>query len=321
MQVQQDGAHPTISVLMSVRNGLPYLETAIRSILSQTFDDFEFVIVDNASTDGSIELVERLAAADSRIVFLRNARDLGQSGSLNRGLEICRGAWIARMDADDAALPARFESQLAFVRDNPDVKATSCLAYYINAKDERVGKTFHDLTTREALRRYRNEGRAIGMLHPGALIEKNTLVRVGGYRPAFDPANDIDLWCRISDDAAVLVQPEYLMEYRVHGGSDIARAFRLSLQKTLWARDCMRARRASKPEPVWEDFLAGRKNASWWLRLNRWRKANAKRLYRQSALNRISSHAFRSLVEMGVATLLQPAYTLRRIKGQLYRGA
>lgn len=310
---------PRISVLMSVRNGLPYVEECIRSIAAQTFRDWEFIIVDNASTDGTIELVEKIAADEPRIRFLRNERDLGQSGSLNRGLEVCRGQWIARMDADDVALPNRFERQLAFVDKTPDVKATSCLAYYINAKSRRVGKTFHDLTTREAFDRYRSEGRAIGMLHPGALIERTTLVNAGGYRTLFDPANDIDLWCRISDRSLVLVQPEYLMEYRVHGGSDIARSFHLSLQKSLWARDSMRARRAGRPEPGWEEFLAGRRNAPWWVRLNRWRKANAKRLYRQSALDRISSQAFRSTIEMGVAALLQPTYTLRRIKGQFYR--
>lgn len=310
---------PRISVLMSVRNGLPYLEACIQSIVAQTFRDWEFIIVDNASSDGTIELVEKIAASEPRIRFFLNPRDLGQSGSLNRGLENCRGQWVARMDADDIALPNRFERQLSFVDYMPDVKATSCLAYYINAKSDRVGKTFHDLTTREAFERYRAEGRAIGLLHPGALIERATLESAGGYRTAFDPANDIDLWCRISDHSLVLVQPEYLMEYRVHGGSDIARMFHVSLQKSLWARDCMRARRADRPEPGWEEFLAGRRNAPWWLRLNRWRKANAKRLYRQSALDRISSQAVRAMFEMGGAALLQPTYTLRRVKGQLYK--
>ena len=310
---------PQISVLMSVRNGLPYLEAAVNSILNQTFRDFEFVIVDNGSKDATPEAVERMAAADPRIRFFRNTGDLSQSGGLNRGLAECRGTWIARMDADDIALPERFDRQMCFATSNPDVKATSCLAYYIDARSRRVGKTFHDLTTREAFKNYKEEGRAIGLLHPGSLIEARTLIGLGGYRPAFDPANDIDLWCRISDRDVVLVQPEYLMEYRIHGGSDIAKSFRLSHQKSLWGRDCMRARRAGNPEPSWEEFLEERRRAPWWVRLNRWRKANAKRLYRQSALDRISSQTLRAWLEMGAAALLQPTYAIVRAFGQRYR--
>lgn len=311
---------PKISVLMSVRNGMPYVEQAIRSIIGQTFQDWEFVIVDNASKDGTIELIENIARSEPRIRFFRNEADLGQSGGLNRGLEYCRGQWIARMDADDQALPNRLERQMAFIGENPDVKATSSLAYYINSEGRRVGKTFHDLTTRMAFERYRSEGRSIGLLHPGALVNRAVMSQLKGYRPSFDPANDIDLWSRISDHHLVLVQPEFLMEYRVHGGSDIARSFHLSIQKALWARNCMRARRSGKPEPGWEEFLEERSNAPWWLRLNRWRKATAKRLYRQSALDHITSQPVRSFMEMSGAALLQPTYAINRIKGQLYRG-
>ena len=132
---------PLVSVLMSVRNGLPYLEQAVRSILAQTFTGWEFVILDNASSDDSAGMIEKFAAQEPRIRFFRNAEDLGQSGALNRGLAHCRGKWIARIDADDVALPNRFERQLAFLRDNPDVKVTSCLAYYINEEGKRAGKT------------------------------------------------------------------------------------------------------------------------------------------------------------------------------------
>jgi len=310
---------PQISVLMSVRNGLRYVDAAVNSILTQTFADFEFIIVENGSTDGTAEALERWAAKDSRIRLLRNPKDENQSGGLNYGLRACRAAWVARMDADDIALPDRFARQIAFVSENPDVKATSCLAYYIDAQSRRVGKSVSDLTSREVFERYMAEGRSPGLMHPGALIETELLKRLGGYRPQFEPANDIDLWCRVADHGVVLVQPEYLIEYRVHGGSGIARAFSLSLQKAIWARDCMRARRSSTPEPTWEQFVAGRRSAPWWLRLNRWRKANAKRLYRQSALDRISSQMFPAVIEMSAAALLQPTYAVRRLIGQRYR--
>src|SRR5436190_17183838 len=142
-------APPKISVLMSVRNGLPYLKETVPSILGQTFEDFEFVIVDNASTDGTREYLKEINTITGRIRLLLNERDLGHSGGLNRGLHACRAEWIARIDADDLALPDRLERQLGFVEDHPDVKVTSCLAYYINEKGERKGKTTLDLVSVE----------------------------------------------------------------------------------------------------------------------------------------------------------------------------
>jgi glycosyltransferase involved in cell wall biosynthesis len=311
---------PLISVLMSVRNGLPYVEQTVRSILAQTIDDWEFIIVDNASTDGSAEAIDRILQTEPRIILIRNSSDLGHSGALNVGLQHCRGAWIARIDADDIALPDRLERQLEFLRGNPDVKVTSCLAYYINANGTRVGKSFNDLTTRETYLRYMRQNLAIGILHPGAVIDRTELNEVGGYRQEYGPANDIDLWARLCERGAlILVQNEYLMEYRVHAGSETAQDFEHSRLKYQWARDCMRARRQGQPEPPWAAYVEGRLHAPWWKRLNRWRKTNARRLYRQSAQNLISRRALRALMEMTMATLLQPTYTVPRLKGQILK--
>ena len=296
---------------------MPYVGETIASVIDQTFTGWEFVIVDNASADGSADLIESLARQESRIRMIRNDSDLGHSGGLNRGLAVCRGEWIARIDADDVALPDRFERQLAFVGAQPDVRVTSCLAHYINADGQTVGNTFHDLTTREVFDRYMREGLAIGILHPGALIDRALLSRVDGYRGQFDPANDIDLWARLCEAGAlILVQPEYLMKYRVHSGSISSKSFQFARLKYQWARNCMRARRSGLPEPGWEEFLEQRHNAPWWRRLNRWRKTQARRLYRQSAQHHIVRRQLRAAIDIGLATLLQPTYTVPRLRGQ-----
>ena len=304
---------------MSVKNGLPYVQETIDSIIHQSFSGWELVVVDNASGDGTGDYIERRAQDEPRIRLLRNSTDLGHSGGLNRGLAACRGMWIARIDADDRALPQRLERQLAFVRAHREVKVTSCLAYYIDANGRRVGKTYHDLTSPEAFRRYMATNEAIGILHPGALIERATLLKVGGYRVEFDPANDIDLWARISEHDMILVQPDYLMEYRVHPGAGMAQSFLGARMKYDWSRVCMKARRSSQPEPTWEEFLAEWNNQPWLLRLNRWRKITAKRLYRQAALHWITGPSIHAALEFGSAVILQPSYTIPRWKGQLLR--
>ncbi len=142
----------------------------------------------------------------------------------------------------------------------------------------------------------------------------------GGYRQEYFPANDIDLWGRIADAGGlILVQPEYLMHYRVHAGSATAQGFKNARLKYQSARDSMRARRRGLPEPAWDAYVESRLNAPWWKRLNRWRKTNARRLYRQAAQNLLSRKAVRAAAEIFAATLLQPTYTVPRLKGQLLK--
>lgn len=307
---------PKISVLLSVRNGLPYVGQTIASILAQTFSDFEFVIVDNCSTDGSRALLQQIAPTDPRIRLLLNERDLGHSGGLNRGLETCRADWIARIDADDVALPNRLERQFAFVQAHPEVAVTCCLAYYINEHGQRRGKTFLEITTVEKFRDYMARNEAIGLLHPGILMRRDAVLEVGGYREPFGGANDIDLWSRISERHIILVQPEYLMEYRVHGAALGSLKFLDHRLKYEWCRVCMLARRSGQPEPSWENFLEKWNHVGVWTKLNRARKIHAKMYYRRGGESFIADRKIKGGGYLLLSALLQPRYALKRLARQ-----
>jgi glycosyltransferase involved in cell wall biosynthesis len=238
---------------MPMRNSLPYLVEAIDSIVNQTFTDWELVIVDNASTDDSVAYARERAAADTRIHIFENEHNIGVTGSLNRGLSLCRGEWIARMDADDRALPDRFARQIAFLDENEDVIVLSCFAHYIDSKGRRIARGPHDLTSREAYRRYMAERKVIGILHPGAMIKRSEIDAIGGYRTEYEPAEDTDLWNRISERGVVMVLPEFLMEYRLHDTSIVATEMDIAHRKRGWVRVSMEARRDGRPEPTWEE--------------------------------------------------------------------
>jgi glycosyltransferase involved in cell wall biosynthesis len=304
---------PAVSVIMSVYNGLPYVRETVDSIAAQTFQDWEMVINDNASEDGTKEYLEQRARDDPRIRFFPSAVNLGCADGYNRAFAESRGRWIAIIDADDRALPKRLERQLAFVAQYPDIKVASCLSYYIDERGKRVGKTAHNLTTPEAFRRYMETNEAIGILNPGAFIQREAFREAGGYRDAFFPAEDIDLWARISERGMILVQPERLMEYRVHAGSSVTQSFMRSRMKYEWSRACSRARRSGQPEPDWETFLADWNAQPLLKRLDRWRKTNAKRLYREAAYHWISRRRFAAAWEFAFGTALQPRYTLARL--------
>lgn len=305
---------------MSVRNGLPYIRQTVPSVLGQTFTDFEFVIVDNASTDGTPGYLREVAARDERLRVFLNERDLGHSGGLNRGLAECRGEWVARIDADDIALPQRLERQWAFVHEHPEVAVTSCLAYYINQAGVRKGKTFHDLTTVAKFREYVARNAPIGLLHPGVFMRRDVATATGGYREAFGAANDIDLWARISERGhVILVQPEHLMEYRVHPGAIGSRKLLEARLKFEWARACLVARRANQPEPTWDAFQRAWRNVPLGQRLNRQRKFFAKACYRRAGENYVFGRPIRSAGLFALAALLQPGYAVSRVRGQFLR--
>jgi glycosyltransferase involved in cell wall biosynthesis len=110
---------PRITVLMPVHNGEPYLDASVRSILGQTYGDFEFLVIDDGSTDGSARILR--AYQDPRFRIVENGRNLGVVETLNRGLSLSRGEYVARMDCDDESLPERLERQVSFLDSHPEV--------------------------------------------------------------------------------------------------------------------------------------------------------------------------------------------------------
>jgi glycosyltransferase involved in cell wall biosynthesis len=130
---------PRISVVMSVYNGEKYLRQAIESILQQTYTDFEFIIIDDGSTDSSREIIQ--SYDDKRIRLVINEQNIGLTKSLNKGIRLAKGEFIARMDADDISLPQRFEKQVAYLDSHPEV---GVLGTYANIIDHR-GKIINNI--------------------------------------------------------------------------------------------------------------------------------------------------------------------------------
>lgn len=308
---------PAISVLMPMRNGQPFLAEAIDSILNQTFQDWEFVIVDNCSTDGSAEYALERAATEPRIKVLRNDTNVGITYSLNRGLEACRGEWVARIDCDDRAMPERLERQLGFVRANPDVVVLSCFANYINAAGERIGRGPHDLISHDAYRRAMDRNEVIGILHPGALIKREAFATVGTYRTEYEPAEDTDLWNRLSEAGVVMVLPEYLMDYRLHSGSIVARQMRLGHLKREWVSVCMRSRRSGLAEPTWEEVQQRWATSPLFERLDRSRRLNVDAMLRQGRQDLAAGKSIAAYSRFAAAAIMRPGYSLPRVMRHL----
>jgi glycosyltransferase involved in cell wall biosynthesis len=202
---------------MSCYNGLPYVEEAVQSILAQTFREFRFVIVDDASSDGSRELLQKLAKQDDRVTLLLNEQNFGLTNSLNRGIAITDSEWIARMDADDVALPHRLENQWRHVKSHPELLLLGSNVIFI----DECGKPF-PVNSRIPLKHEEIDASLLvggwPIFHPTVLVKTSVLKQIGGYRKGIY-LEDHDLFLRLAENGRVANLSEKLLYYRRHQGA------------------------------------------------------------------------------------------------------
>ena len=201
---------PRITVLMPVYNGEPYLHEAIDSILQQSFADFEFLIIDDGSTDRSAAIVE--SYDDPRIRLVSNERNLGLVLTLNRGLELCRGEYIARMDSDDIALPSRLRKQLDFLDKNPEIGLCGTWSRRFHGGHHHL---FTPPTEDTAIRFQLIFDNVF--YHNTIMMRRQFLHEYGlTYDASFQHAEDYEFWVRCSKYTKVANLPEILVLYRFH---------------------------------------------------------------------------------------------------------
>jgi len=206
-----------VSVIMAVCNGEKFLQDAVESVLKQSVDDFEFLIIDDGSTDGSGEILENFSKKDSRVRLIRQ-KNIGLTKSLNIGLRHARGEFIARMDGDDLCFPNRFATQLDFLRQNPDVVACGSNVELIDSDGDRIG-VYRRPQTHEEIEEHFWSGLAGAIVHPSAMIRTDALKKIGGYNERFSKCQDYDLWFRLAEIGRLANVSEVLLQWRQHANS------------------------------------------------------------------------------------------------------
>jgi GT2 family glycosyltransferase len=200
---------------MPAHNAGRWLTEAVESVLSQTFSDFELIVVDDGSTDATAEILAGFKRRDPRVKVLRQARK-GLAAALNRGLAAARAPLLARLDADDVAHPSRLGRQYETLEARPGVGLLGSWAQEIDA-DGRPLRQRRPETHPEVLDRLLT--RSNPFVHSSVMARTELLRRLGGYRCVFEAAEDYDLWLRVAEHAKVANLPEALVKYRVHGAS------------------------------------------------------------------------------------------------------
>ena len=216
-----------LSVLMTVYNGMPYLPLAIESILNQTCSDFDFVIVDDCSSDNSREIV--LEYDDLCIRLIRNEKNMGQTRSLNHGLSKIDTALVARMDADDISHESRLEKQIQYLKEHPDVAAVGTNLRTIDPEGNKIG----DFAFPEKDITLRWMQLFDCPVSCGAVIFKKSIIwdRLGGFDPSIRYAQDWELWSRVFPEYRLANVQEYLLDVREHPGASSVASNELMLKE------------------------------------------------------------------------------------------
>ena len=201
---------------MPVYNTARYLPAAVESILAQTFSEFEFIIIDDGSTDRSGKILEKYAAQDDRIHLIRRANQ-GISKTRNQLLEQASGELVAIMDADDIALPDRFACQVDFLRTHAGVVCVGSALDWIDERDRYLGHC--EMPQSDAEIQSLLVGGISMLHHPCTMARRSALLQVGGYDESMTASIDLDLWLRLGEVGKLANLPETLLQYRLHSQS------------------------------------------------------------------------------------------------------
>jgi len=204
---------PVISVLLPVYNGSRYLRKAVDSILAQSFGDFELIAVDDGSSDDSLRILETYT--DPRLIILKHSENKGIVQTLNTGLSRCTGRYIARMDADDIALPERFSQQATYFDTYPDTGVVDTVQACIDESDHPTGRSNSSVIDAKDIYRTLPKTNCLG--HPSVMV-RGDLLRTYGYRHV--AYEDYDLWLRMAADGISIVKLKTpLLLFREHSSS------------------------------------------------------------------------------------------------------
>jgi glycosyltransferase involved in cell wall biosynthesis len=236
---------PAVSVLLPTYNNARFLAAAVESVLAQSFGDFELIVVDDGSADGTPDVLAGFH--DPRLAVVRHGRNLGITPALNRGLAQCRADLVARMDGDDLSEPDRFRRQADFLARHPDHALVGSNALEMDDAGRVVGLRERPLSHEEVAAHLIERGNAV--VHGSAMFRRQAVADLGGYREPLRLVEDYDLWLRLSERARLANLPEPLYRHRIGNDLDSRRYLRQQAAAEV-ARQLAVERRRTGADPL-----------------------------------------------------------------------
>jgi len=262
-------------------------------------------VVENGSTDGTVEALARFAARESRIEVV-SAGDIGLVAARNLGLSRATAEFVALLDADDVWLPGKLARQMARFESEPEAGAVGSFAWYIGPGGNRMGIFRRGPRNRTDWKRSVDQMRVVSLVASSAVMRRALVEEVGGFDRAVPVAHDLVLFTSLAQLAPVMAIPEPLVCYRIHGSSLSVRNTAVQLSVSRWVRGVLRSRRRREAPKSFAAFQAAEANARCVIRFLRWTRAAEIHCYRMGGL-RISEHrVLRGLAFLALAFLASP---------------
>lgn len=302
-----------VSVIMPAYNSAAYIAEAIESILAQTYPHFEFIIVDDGSTDDTRAIIQQYARQDARIVPLQMPQNSGASAARNAAIELAQHEWIVAMDADDIARPHRIETLLNAAKNDPEVVVWGSYLTRINVNGDVLEEMALGVTSKEAFYALDRTKQIIELFNPCAMFRRSVFMAVGGYDAAMSPSEDSDLWDRMAEHGPIVIIPQSLLLYRLHDKS-------LTIMNQVRMRQIHRyiieryiARQQGK-QLTFDAFMRDFNDIPAWQRFVRYCKDRSRYYSKLSVIAWGRKHRIRALCYGMVATALNPFFVLSRAR-------
>lgn len=295
-----------VSILMPVYNGMPYLRQAIESVLAQTLTTWQCVIVNDGSRDGTRDY---LASLDDPRFLILHQENAGISVAINYGLKHCTARYIARLDADDIALPSRLADQVAFLDAHPEVALVGTQVVPMGACG--AGSSLHLPTDHDAIMSDLLAGRH-AVAHSSAMIRTDLLRELGGYW-SLSFGEEYDIMLRIGEVAKLANLDSVLLHYRVHQASMNGSGMRRMRTSVLYACESARRRQVGMPPISFDDFQARRNARPPWQRLAETVNIHARNQYRAALAELYGGRRIRGAARLAWAAACAPRLTFERI--------
>ena len=303
----RNGSEPEVTVLMTVYNSMPFLKAAVDSILRQSFTEFNFVIVDDGSTDGGSDYVDQLT--DTRIRVIRQS-NRGQGVARNVGLEICNSEFVAMMDADDVALPSRLQCQIEFLRNNKDIGMVGTQFAYMGPSGRSGFRPpmacDHAGIVADLIR-----GR-LAISQSSLMCRTSILKSIGGYKVA-GCGEDWDMFLRIAEVSKLANLDKILLLYRINPDSTTAQNIGIVRTRIAHACVCAEQRAGGLPETPFEQFSAERRARPFWLRAVEQADWYASNQYRAGLGQVLDTRPVEGYARIGWSAICSPARTWQRV--------
>ena len=238
---------PTVSCVMTVYNTARYVGAAVRSVLAQTFADFELIVIDDGSTDGSTRILQDVAKSDARIRLVSRP-NTGIVKAANEGIALARGKYLARMDSDDLCVPHRFATQATYLDEHPDCVLVGSRVMVMDPYGSPVSETGQKLPHEEIDAELLTAGGGWALVQPSTMMRTEAVRAAGGYRGEYNISEDQDLFLRLAERGRVANIAEPLLWYRRHYQSVSHTQYRQQAQiRDSIVRDAFARRGISAP--------------------------------------------------------------------------